>query len=208
MPGMDGFQVIRRPEDQRQGTAYLPVLVITAQPGHKLRALHAGVRDFISKPFDLVESQDAHTQHAGGAAAVQAPRELQQAAGSRRARSAPPNCVKVKRATAASPSSLRTGTGSRTNRGTSSRYREPVLEMLGIRVDGFVPDANSETGGRLEPCRARRAAGGHRGAAAVPGLRLHPHPPPTGPSRNFRSAGNDERACLPIPWLSRALAWK
>ncbi|MDP2754305.1 MAG: sigma 54-interacting transcriptional regulator, partial [Nitrospirota bacterium] len=34
---------------------YLPVLVITAQPGHKLRALKEGVRDFISKPLDLVE---------------------------------------------------------------------------------------------------------------------------------------------------------
>jgi PAS domain S-box-containing protein len=29
--------------------------VVTAQPGHKRRALHAGVRDFISKPFDLLE---------------------------------------------------------------------------------------------------------------------------------------------------------
>jgi PAS domain S-box-containing protein len=29
--------------------------VITAQPGHKLRALQAGARDFISKPFDLIE---------------------------------------------------------------------------------------------------------------------------------------------------------
>jgi len=34
---------------------YLPILVITAQPDHKLRALDAGARDFISKPFDLVE---------------------------------------------------------------------------------------------------------------------------------------------------------
>jgi CheY-like chemotaxis protein len=33
------------------------VLVITAQPGHKLRALQAGARDFISKPFDLVEAK-------------------------------------------------------------------------------------------------------------------------------------------------------
>jgi PAS domain-containing protein len=31
--------------------------VITAQPGHKLRALAAGAKDFISKPFDLVEIQ-------------------------------------------------------------------------------------------------------------------------------------------------------
>jgi len=29
--------------------------VLTAQPGHKLRALQAGAKDFISKPFDLVE---------------------------------------------------------------------------------------------------------------------------------------------------------
>jgi PAS domain S-box-containing protein len=29
--------------------------VITAQPGHKLRALQAGAKDFVSKPFDLVE---------------------------------------------------------------------------------------------------------------------------------------------------------
>src|SRR6476659_9124363 len=34
---------------------YLPVLVITAQPDHKLRALQAGAKDFVSKPFDLAE---------------------------------------------------------------------------------------------------------------------------------------------------------
>ncbi|MEO8304307.1 MAG: response regulator [Betaproteobacteria bacterium] len=54
MPGMDGFQVmegLKTNADDR----FLPVVVITAQPGHKLRALLAGARDFISKPFDLVE---------------------------------------------------------------------------------------------------------------------------------------------------------
>ena len=54
MPGMDGFQVmegLRKIETD----GYLPILVITAQPDHKLRALDAGARDFISKPFDLVE---------------------------------------------------------------------------------------------------------------------------------------------------------
>ena len=30
-------------------------LLITAQPAHKLRALQAGAKDFISKPFDLLE---------------------------------------------------------------------------------------------------------------------------------------------------------
>jgi len=56
MPGMDGFQVM---EDLKgiEADSYLPVLVITAQPAHKLRALAAGAKDFISKPFDLVEVQ-------------------------------------------------------------------------------------------------------------------------------------------------------
>ena len=54
MPGMDGFQVM---EGLKADTSdsYLPVIVLTAQPGHKLRALQAGAKDFISKPFDLVE---------------------------------------------------------------------------------------------------------------------------------------------------------
>ncbi len=54
MPGFDGFQVLDALKDfETEG--YLPVLVITAQPEHKLRALKAGARDFISKPFDLSE---------------------------------------------------------------------------------------------------------------------------------------------------------
>ena len=54
MPGMDGFQVM---DDLKkiETEGYLPVLVITAQPDHKLRALQAGAKDFISKPFDLAE---------------------------------------------------------------------------------------------------------------------------------------------------------
>jgi PAS domain S-box-containing protein len=54
MPGMDGFQVMEGLKTN-EADGYLPVLVITAQPGHKLRALQAGAKDFISKPFDLVE---------------------------------------------------------------------------------------------------------------------------------------------------------
>lgn len=54
MPGMDGFQVIGGLKTS-EADAYLPVIVLTAQPGHKLRALQAGARDFVSKPFDLVE---------------------------------------------------------------------------------------------------------------------------------------------------------
>ncbi|WP_198674620.1 response regulator [Rhodoferax ferrireducens] len=54
MPGMDGFEVM---EDLKTDATddYLPVIVLTAQPGHKLRALQTGAKDFISKPFDLIE---------------------------------------------------------------------------------------------------------------------------------------------------------
>lgn len=54
MPVMDGFQVMEGLKTSVTD-AYLPVIVLTAQPGHKLRALAAGAKDFISKPFDLVE---------------------------------------------------------------------------------------------------------------------------------------------------------
>ncbi len=54
MPGMDGFQVMENLKEIEQGS-YLPVLVITAQPDQKLRALKAGAKDFVSKPFDLGE---------------------------------------------------------------------------------------------------------------------------------------------------------
>ncbi|GBL46822.1 adenylate cyclase [Sulfuriferula multivorans] len=54
MPGMDGFQVMENLKEC-EIDGYVPVLVITAQPGHKLRALTSGARDFIAKPFDLIE---------------------------------------------------------------------------------------------------------------------------------------------------------
>jgi serine phosphatase RsbU (regulator of sigma subunit) len=54
MPGMDGFQVMEGLKEI-EADGYLPVLVITAQPDQKLRALEAGAKDFVSKPFDLAE---------------------------------------------------------------------------------------------------------------------------------------------------------
>ena len=54
MPVMDGFKVM---DELRalERDAWLPVLAITAQPGYKNRALEAGAKDFISKPFDFIE---------------------------------------------------------------------------------------------------------------------------------------------------------
>ena len=56
MPNMDGFEVMEGLK-QIELDGYLPVLVITAQPSHKLRALQSGAKDFVSKPFDLIEVQ-------------------------------------------------------------------------------------------------------------------------------------------------------
>lgn len=54
MPEMDGFQVMESLKTN-EVDSYLPVIVLTAQPGHKLQALQCGAKDFISKPLDLVE---------------------------------------------------------------------------------------------------------------------------------------------------------
>ena len=54
MPGMDGFEVMEGLK-RIEKDDYMPVLVVTAQPDHKLRALKAGAKDFISKPFDIAE---------------------------------------------------------------------------------------------------------------------------------------------------------
>jgi putative two-component system response regulator len=54
MPHMNGFEVMESLKTiEKEG--YLPVLVITAEPEKKLRALEIGARDFVSKPFDHVE---------------------------------------------------------------------------------------------------------------------------------------------------------
>jgi len=54
MPGLDGFEVMAELK-AIEADGYLPVLVQTAQPDHKVRALKAGAKDFVSKPFDLAE---------------------------------------------------------------------------------------------------------------------------------------------------------
>ncbi len=54
MPVLDGFGFMEALRADA-GDGVLPVIALTAQPGHKLRALQAGARDFINKPFDMVE---------------------------------------------------------------------------------------------------------------------------------------------------------
>lgn len=56
MPVMDGYAVMHALNDV-EPESYTPILVITAQPAEKLRALQAGAKDFVSKPFEIVELQ-------------------------------------------------------------------------------------------------------------------------------------------------------
>jgi diguanylate cyclase (GGDEF)-like protein len=56
MPGRDGFLVMEE-LNTIEADAYLPVLVITAQPEQKLKALAAGAKDFMSKPLDVLEAK-------------------------------------------------------------------------------------------------------------------------------------------------------
>jgi DNA-binding response OmpR family regulator len=107
--------------------------VLTAQPGHKLRALQAGAKDFISKPFDLVEvrtrihnmlevrllNRKLEAMNRGLEATVQ-----ERTAELRESEARYRSLTEL----------ASTGTGSRTRAETSSRFPGPVLEMLGIRV--------------------------------------------------------------------------
>lgn len=56
MPHLDGFEVMAQLHRLQQDS-YLPILVLTAQSDSatKLRALEAGAKDFVSKPFDRIE---------------------------------------------------------------------------------------------------------------------------------------------------------
>ena len=57
MPKLDGFAVMKLLKDRISSDAFLPILILTAdiQPEIKRRALSAGAKDFVTKPFDRGE---------------------------------------------------------------------------------------------------------------------------------------------------------
>jgi EAL domain-containing protein (putative c-di-GMP-specific phosphodiesterase class I)/CheY-like chemotaxis protein len=57
MPGLDGFEVLASLQDEIPGDSFVPVLVLTADvTSHaRERALSAGAKDFLTKPFDRIE---------------------------------------------------------------------------------------------------------------------------------------------------------
>jgi PAS domain S-box-containing protein len=138
MPGMDGFQVIEALKTNA-ADSYLPVLVITAQPGHKLRALQAGAKDFVSKPFDLIE---VRTRIHNMLEVRLLHRKLEQHANlleqTVRERTAE---LRESEARYRSLTELASDWyWEQDEHGTFSKVSGPVLEMLGIRVYALVGD--------------------------------------------------------------------
>jgi EAL domain-containing protein (putative c-di-GMP-specific phosphodiesterase class I) len=97
MPDLDGFAVMDALRSMLPGDAFLPVLVLTADDDAvvKQRALAAGAKDFLTKPFDaievvlrvrnLLETKDLYTRLQRHNARLQAELDAQQAAERRQA---------------------------------------------------------------------------------------------------------------------------
>jgi PAS domain S-box-containing protein len=139
MPVMDGFAVMEALKAGGDG-GYLPVIVLTAQPGHKLRALQAGAKDFISKPFDLVEVKTRIRNMLEVRLlyrAVQAHNlQLEQAVAERTAE------LRESEARFRALTELATDWfWEQDETGAFTRVAGPALEMLGIRVPPLVPDS-------------------------------------------------------------------
>jgi PAS domain S-box-containing protein len=133
MPGMDGFEVIEGLK-ANVGDGYLPVLVLTAQPAHKMRALQAGVRDFISKPFDLTE---VRTRIRNTLEVRVLYRQLDQL-NNRLEATVAERTAELRESEARYRSLTELASDwywEQDEYGTFTRVSGPVLEMLGIRVD-------------------------------------------------------------------------
>ena len=140
MPGMDGFQVMEGLKTN-DDDGYLPVLVLTAQPGHKLRALQAGARDFISKPFDVVEVKTRIHNMLEVRLLYKAlgnySKVLEQTVQERTAE------LRESEARFRSLTELASDWyWEQDENGAFTRVSGPVLEMLGIRVDTLAGDAS------------------------------------------------------------------
>jgi PAS domain S-box-containing protein len=138
MPDMDGFQVMEGLKTN-DSDPYLPVLVITAQPGHKLRALQAGARDFISKPFDLVE---VATRIRNMLEVRLLYRRLEQQNQQLEA-AVEERTAELRESDARYRSLTELATDwywEQDEHGNFTKVSGPVLEMLGIRVEGLADD--------------------------------------------------------------------
>ena len=140
MPQMDGFQVM---EGLKTNAAdgYLPVIVLTAQPGHKLRALQAGAKDFISKPFDLAEVKTRiHNMLEVRLLYRKLENYAKDLEDTVRERTAE---LRESEARYRSLTELASDWyWEQDEKGNFTKVSGPVLEMLGIRVDGLAGDSS------------------------------------------------------------------
>jgi PAS domain S-box-containing protein len=143
MPGMDGFQLMEVLKTN-DADGYLPVIVLTAQPGHKLRALQAGAKDFISKPFDLIEVKTRiHNM-------LEVRLLYKQLEGYNRAleQTVEERTAELRESEARYRSLTELASDwywEQDADGSFTKVSGPVLEMLGIRVDAFAGEAGDET---------------------------------------------------------------
>ncbi len=142
MPAMDGFQVMDGLKTNK-ADSYLPVIVLTAQPGHKLRALRAGAKDFISKPFDLLEVKTRiHNMLEVRLLYRQLEnynKILEQTVEERTAE------LRESEARYRSLTNLASDWyWEQDETGTFTKVSGPVLEMLGVRVDTFVGQRSND----------------------------------------------------------------
>ena len=136
MPAMDGFAVMEALKTN-EADGYLPVIVLTAQPGHKLRALQAGAKDFISKPFDLVEVRTRIHNMLEVRLLYRALQEHNQTL----ERQVAERTAELRESEARYRSLAELGSDwywEQDEEGTFTKVNGPVLEMLGLRVDPWV----------------------------------------------------------------------
>ena len=191
MPDMDGFQVMEGLKANAFDD-YIPVLVITAQPGHKLRALQSGAKDFVSKPFDMLEVRTrihnllevrllhqrmADLNHALEQEVLERTAELRESEARYRALT-----------------ELATDWyWEQDSEGRFTKVSGPVLEMLGLRVEALVdgPDAPPQDDLQDDGWNAaERSALQARIAARSPFLDvLLQHAQANGSVRRFRVSG-------------------
>src|SRR5665811_1672074 len=142
MPGMDGFQVMEGLKT-RDADGYLPVLVITAQPGHKLRALQTGAKDFISKPFDLLEVKTRiHNM-----LEVRLLYKKLESYNKMLEQTVQERTAELRESEARFRSLAELASDwywEQDETGNSTKVSGPVLEMLGIQVDAFVGETSAD----------------------------------------------------------------
>ena len=143
MPVMDGFQVMAGLRTSIADT-YLPVIVLTAQPGHKLNALQAGAKDFISKPFDLIEVKTRIRNMLEVRLlykALEQTNEILEQAVEERTAELRESEARFRRLTELASDWY----WEQDSMGNFTKVSGPVLEMLGFRVDGFASEDHIDT---------------------------------------------------------------